>query len=112
MIEKATESDSAKYSAFNDYFNLVDMTDGSHTTKCTLQSLGIYGSSDHNMPMAYDADTGLVYCLFTSNGSFHKMLTFNPLTAQVEELGNVGEVVYNEDVWAYRGPTFSALIIK
>ncbi len=100
------------YSAFNDYFNLVDMTDGSHTTKCTLQSLGIYGSSDHNMPMAYDADTGLVYCLFTSNGSFHKMLTFNPLTAQVEELGNVGEVVYNEDVWAYRGPTFSALIIK
>ena len=62
--------------------------------------------------MAYDAATGLVYCLFTSNGTFHKLLTFNPLTAEVSELGDVGEVVYNDDTWSYDGPTFSALLIK
>ncbi len=88
------------------------MADGTFTTKCTLQSLGIYASSDHNMPMAYDAATGLVYCAFTSNGSFYKLLSFNPLTAQVEDLGNIGDVVYNEDTWMYDGPTFSALIVK
>ncbi len=100
------------YSAFDDYFSLIDMETGEYTHKCSLQSLGIYGSSEHNMPMAYDAATGLVYCLFTSNGSFHKMLTFNPLTAEVSELGDVGEVVYNDDTWSYDGPTFSALLIK
>ena len=100
------------YSAFDDYFSAIDLTDGSYTHKCTLQSLGIYASADFNMPMAYDAVTGLVYCLFTSNGGYHMLLSFNPLTAQVKNLGNVGEVVYNEDVWAYGGPTFSALLIK
>ncbi|MBR7178604.1 MAG: Ig-like domain-containing protein [Oscillospiraceae bacterium] len=100
------------YSAFDDYFSVVDLASGMYTHKCSLQSLGVYGSSEHNMPMAYDAETGLVYCLFTSNGSFHKMLTFNPLTAQVKDLGNVGEVIENEDTWTYEGPTFSALLIK
>ena len=100
------------YSAFDDYFSVVDMTDGTCIHKCSLQSLGIYASADFNMPMAYDAVTGLVYCLFASNGGYHMLLSFNPLTAQVKNLGNVGEVVYNEDVWAYRGPTFSALLIK
>ena len=76
------------YTAFDDYFSVIDMEDGTYTHKCTFQSLGIYGSSDHNMPMAYDAATGLVYCLFTSNGAFHTMLTFNPETAQVKQLGD------------------------
>ena len=100
------------YCCFNDYFYQVDVATGAYSTKCTLQSLSIYGSSEDNMPMAYDSATGLIYCLFTSNGSFHKLLTFNPLTAQVEDLGNVGEVVYNQATWSYNGPTFSALIIK
>ena len=100
------------YSSYDDYFSLIDLETGVYTHKCSLQSLGIYGSSEHNMPMAYDAATGLVYCLFTSNGTFHKMLSFNPLTAQVKDLGDVGEVVENEDTWAYEGPTFSALLIK
>ena len=100
------------YSPYDDYFSLIDLETGAYTHKCTLQSLGIYASSEHNMPMAYDAATGLVYCLFTSNGSYHNLLTFNPVTAQVEELGEVGEVVYNEDTWMYDGPTFSALLIK
>ena len=100
------------YSAFDDYFSAINMLTGEYTHKCSLQSLGIYGSSEHNMPMAYDEATGLVYCLFTSNGTFHKMLSFNPLTAQVQNLGDVGEVVYNNDTWSYDGPTFSALLIK
>ncbi|MBQ7230713.1 MAG: Ig-like domain-containing protein [Oscillospiraceae bacterium] len=100
------------YSSFDDYFSVIDMETGAYTHKCTLQSLGVYGSSEHNMPMAYDAATGLVYCLFTSNGSFHKLMTFNPLTAEVSELGDVGEVVYNDDTWSYDGPTFSALLIQ
>ena len=98
------------YSAFDDYFSAIDMNTGAYTHKCSLQSLGVYGSSEHNMPMAYDAATGLVYCLFTSNGTFHKMLTFNPLTAQVKDLGDVGEIVEGE--WSYEGPTFTALLIK
>ena len=100
------------YSSFDDYFSVIDMETGAYTHKCTLQSLGVYGSSEHNMPMAYDAATGLVYCLFTSNGSFHKLMTFNPLTAEVSDLGQVGVVVENEETWAYEGPTFSALLIK
>ena len=100
------------YTAFDDYFSLIDMTTGGFTHKCTLQSLGVYGSSEHNMPMAYDAATGLVYCLLTGNGTFHNMMTFNPMTAQVENLGEVGEVVYNEDTWMNEGPTFSVLLIK
>ena len=64
------------------------------------------------MPMAYDAATGLVYCLLTGNGTFHNMMTFNPMTAQVQNLGEVGEVVYNEDTWMNEGPTFSVLLIK
>ena len=98
------------YSSYDDYFSLINMETGVYTHKCSLQSLGIYGSSEHNMPMAYDAATGLVYCMFTSNGSFYKMLTFNPLTAQVNNLGDVGEII--EGDWAYEGPTFSALLIK
>ena len=100
------------YSPYDDYFSQINMETGAYTHKCTLQSLGIYASSEHNMPMAYDAATGLVYCLFTSNGSSHKLLTFNPLTAQVKNLGEVGDVVYNDDTWEYEGPTFSALLIK
>ena len=100
------------YSAFDDYFSAINMLTGEYTHKCSLQSLGIYASSEHNMPMAYDAATGLVYCLFTSNGTFHKMLSFNPLTAKVENLGDVGEVIENEDTWTYEGPTFSALLIR
>ena len=100
------------YSAYDDYFSAIDLTTGAYEHKCTLQSLGIYASSEHNMPMAYDAATGLVYCLFTSNGAFHQMLSFNPATAQVKNLGQVGNVVYNYDTWSYDGPTFSALLIK
>ncbi len=100
------------YTAFDDYFSLVDLTTGGFTHKCTLQSLGVYGSSEHNMPMAYDAATGLVYCLLTGNGTFHNMMTFNPVSAQVQNLGEVGEVVYNEDTWMNEGPTFSVLLIK
>ena len=100
------------YTAFDDYFSVVDLTTGAFTHKCTLQSLGIYGSSDHNMPMAFDAATGLIYCLFTGNGSNHQMLSFNPATAQVKQLGDIGELVYNEDTWMDEGPTFSTLLIK
>ena len=100
------------YTAFDDYFSVIDMETGSYTHKCTLQSLGIYGSSEHNMPMAYDAATGLIYCLFTGNGSNHQLLSFNPATAQVKQLGDIGEIVYNEDTWMDEGPTFSALLIK
>ena len=100
------------YSAFDDYFSRIDMETGAYTHMCTLQSLGIYASSEHNMPMAYDSATGLVYCLFTGGGSSHKLLSFNPATAQVKDLGDVGELVYNEDEWVYEGPTFSALLIK
>ena len=99
------------YSAYDDYFTLIDMENGTYTHKCSLQSLGIYGSSEHNMPMAYDADTGLVYCLFTSNGNYYKLLTFNPMTAQVKDLGEVGQIV-ETDEWTNEGPAFSALLIK
>ena len=100
------------YTAFDDYFSVINMEDGTYTHKCTLQSLGIYGSSEHNMPMAYDAATGLIYCLFTGNGSSHQLLSFDPATAQVKQLGDIGELVYNEDTWMDEGPTFSALLIK
>ena len=100
------------FSAFDDYFSVIDLTTGGYTHKCSLQSLGIYGSSDHNMPMAYDATTGLVYCLFTSNGSYSQMLSFNPSTAKVEQLGQIGIVEYDPDTWTNNGPVFSALLIK
>ena len=100
------------YSPYDDYFSQINMQTGAFTHKCTLQSLGIYASSEHNMPMAYDAATGLVYCLFTSNGFSHQLLSFNPLTAQVKNQGEVGEVVFNDETYENEGPTFSALLIK
>ena len=100
------------YSAYDDYFSQINMETGEYTHKCSLQSLGIYASYEHNMPMAYDAATGLVYCLFTGDGFSHNLLTFNPMTAQVKNLGEVGEVVYNADMDLDEGPTFAALLIK
>ena len=100
------------YSVFDDYFSVIDLNDGSYTHKCSLQSLGIYASSEHNMPMAYDSATGLIYCLFTSGGFSTEMLSFNPATAQVKQLGSVGNLEYNPDMWVDEGPTFSALLIK
>ena len=100
------------YSAYDDYFSQINMETGEYTHKCSLQSLGVYASYEHNMPMAYDAATGLVYCLFTGDGFSHNLLTFNPMTAQVKNLGEVGEVVYNADMDLDEGPTFAALLIK
>ena len=106
------EGNAYVYTAFDDYFSVIDLTDGSFTHKCSLQSLGVYGSSEHNMPMAYDSATGLIYCLFTGGGFSHEMLSFNPVTAQVKQLGTVGNLEYNPEMWVDEGPTFSALLIK
>ena len=64
------------------------------------------------MPMTYDSATGLIYCLFTGSGFSHDMLSFNPATAQVKQLGSVGNLEYNPEMWVDEGPTFSALLIK
>ncbi len=100
------------YNAFDDNFSIVDMTTGDIKDLFSSQTVSLYGDTDSIMPMAYDETTGLIYMLITTNGSFYQMVMLDPTTAAFTVVGRVGNVVYDEDTWAYTGPTYKALLIK
>ncbi len=100
------------FNCFDDYFSTVDVATGEVVDLVGTYTMSLYGDTDSVLPMAYDATTGLIYMLFTSNGNFYRLLTMNPETSELTLLGDVGELVYDEDDWTYRGPTYTALLIK
>ena len=100
------------YSSYDDYVSSVDLETGVITRKTTLQNQGVYGGSDGEpMAMDYDPLTGNIYLLFTTNGAFYQLFSFNAASGQLSPVGFVGNVVYDEDTYTYDADTFSGLII-
>ncbi len=100
------------FNCFDDYFSTVDLATGDVNDMIGTYTMSLYGDTDSVLPMAYDAATGLIYMLFTGNGNYYRLVTLNPESSEVTLLGNIGELVYDEDAWAYYGPTYTALLIK
>ena len=99
------------YSSYDDYVSTLDLQTGYITQLTTLQNQGVYGDAEGNsMAMTYDAVTGNVYMLFTSNGSYYQMVSFNPVSKQLNILGDVGNVVMDEETYEYDADRFSGLI--
>ena len=102
------------YSSFDDYVSTVDMESGVINQITTLQNQAVYGDSDGNpMAMEYDALTNAIYMLFTTNGNVYQIYKFDLSDNSMTPLGFVGDVVYNEDTWAYENAEkYSALVIN
>ena len=98
------------HNSYNDYYTALDLTTGTATNIISGQSQSLYGSTESTMAMHYDASTGLLYHLFTSNGSFYRMITVDPVSAELKiAFEYVGEVVYDDAAWAYVGDVFAGL---
>jgi uncharacterized protein YjdB/fibronectin type 3 domain-containing protein len=100
------------YSSYDDYVSELDLETGYITQLTTLQNQGVYGDSDGApMAMEYDPITGNIYLLFTQNGSYYQLFSFNPVSSQLSLVGNVGEVILDEESSEYDADVFSGLII-
>ena len=98
------------YNTYNDYYTALDLTSGTATDIVSGQTQSLYGSYEHSHALHYDAATGLIYHLFTSNGNFYRMITVDPSTGALTlTYEYVGEVIYDEDAWAYLGDAFAGL---
>ncbi len=92
------------YNAYNDYYTSVDLSSGISTGIVSLQTQSYYGDYASAHALYFDELTGLVYHLFTSNGSHYKLFTVDPVSGALTlAFEYVGEVVYNEDTWADEG---------
>ena len=106
MFEITETGDAYVYSTFMDYVSKLDTETGEVTSISTLQNQGVYGSSDGEpMAMTYDALTGNIYMLFTTNGNYYMLYKFNVGTGALSLVGNVGEVEY------YSGDAFAGLAV-
>ena len=100
------------YSSYDDYVSKLDLETGYITQLTTLQSQGVYGDSDAApMAMEYDPITGKIFMLFTQNGKYYQLVSFNPVSNQLSIVGYMGEVIYDEDAAKYNADVFSGLII-
>ena len=98
------------YNAYNDYYTSLNLETGVATGIVSLQTQSMYGDYESDHSIYYDELTGLVYHLFTSNGTHYKMFSMDPVTGALVLTGEyVGEVVYDEDMWAYVGDAFVGL---
>ena len=100
------------YSAFDDYFSLVDLSTGSATALISGQSMSLYGDTESTHALCYDEATGLIYWLFTSNGTYRTLYTVDLTSGKIEEVGKVGEVYYDYETWSYVADFFNTLLIK
>ena len=95
------------YNSFNDYFSSIDVETGLTTHISTLQNQGLLGAAEGQpMAMDYDTLTGNIYLLFTSNGNFYRMVSFNPSNGRTELVGDVGQVESGN------GDAFAGLILN
>ena len=98
------------YNAYNDYYNALDLANGTDVGIVSLQTQSYYGDYESSHSMYYDELTGLIYHLFTQNGSYYMMFTVDPASGVLNLVyENVGEVVYDEDAWAYLGDVFAGM---
>lgn len=102
MLTVTDDGQAYVYSTFMDWVSTLDTKTGAIVGVSTLQNQGVYGSSDGEpMAMVYDAETGLIYMLFTQNGRAYQMFTFNVKTGALNKVGYFGEYAsYATDVFA------------
>jgi len=102
MLTVTDDGQAYIYSTFMDWVSTLDTETGAVAGVSTLQNQGVYGSSDGEpMAMVYDAETGLIYMLFTQNGKAYQMFTFNVNTGALSKVGYYGEYAsYATDVFA------------
>ena len=113
MLEATDDGKVFVYSIFMDWVSLLDTETGVVTNIATLQNQGVYGSSDGDlMSMTYDADTNLIYMLFTSNGTYYQMFTLNVNTGAMSRVGYVGDVIYDEDSWSYQADVYAGIVVN
>ena len=99
------------YNAYNDYYAKLDLTTGTYKNIVTLQTQSVYGDYESDHALYYDALTGLVYHLFTSNGNYYRMFAMDPVNGALSCVSEgIGEVVYDEDLWANIGDSFAGLV--
>ncbi len=105
-----TEGTVYYYSAYNDYVYGLDLASGVATGIVSLQTQSQYGDYESGHAMYYDELTDMLYMLFTSNGNFYRMFTVDPVSGALSLVSEyVGEVVYDEDSWAYVGDSYAGL---
>ena len=113
MLEVTDEGKVFVYSTFMDWVSVLDTETGAVTNVATLQNQGVYGSSDGDlMSMTYDAETNLIYMLFTSNGKWYQLFTLNVNTGAMSRVENIGEVIYDEDTWSYIADAFAGIVVN
>ena len=113
MLEVTDDGKVFVYSTFMDWVSVLDTETGALTNVATLQNQGVYGSSDGDlMAMTYDAETELIYMLFTSNGVYYQLFTLNVNTGAMSRVDYVGDVIYDEDSWSYIADAYAGFVVN
>ena len=98
------------YNAYDDTYATLDLETGAYKDIISLQSQSYYGSTEDNHALYYDAITGKLYHLFTSNGFYYGMFSVDLITGAItHESEYIGEVAYDPDMWVDVGDRFAGL---
>ena len=98
------------YNTFNEYYASLDLEEGAWKNIISLQSQSYYGDNSVDHALYYDAITGKLYHLFSSNGSYHAMFSVDLVTGAINmESEYVGETFYDYETWFYLGDLFAGL---
>ena len=95
------------FNSHDQFYSALDLVNGTITDIISSSTQSMNGDDDGLHDLYYDDLTGLIYHLFTSNSTFYRMLTVNPKTSELINVGYVGEVTYANRV--YKGDKFSGL---
>ena len=98
------------YNTYNDNYATLDLETGTWQNIISLQSQSFYGYEGGDHALYYDAITGKIYHLFTTNNVWYSLLSLDPVSAAItQESKYVGEVYYDYAVWGYTGDKFAGL---
>ena len=95
------------FNSYDQFYSALDLVNGTITDIIAGSTQSMYGDDDGLHDLYYDDLTGLIFHLFTSNSTFYRMLTVNPETSELVNVGYVGEVIYANR--KYTGDAFSGL---
>ncbi len=91
------------YSTYDDTITKLDPATGICSDMISMQSQSYYGDMYCDYALHYDEATGMIYFLFTSNGTVYYMFTLDPAMGSLTLVDYVGDVTYDEEMWSYTG---------
>ena len=98
------------YNAYNDYYTRLDLATGQALNLVSLQTQSYYGDYLSSHSLYFDELTGMLYHLFTSNGSFYMMFCVDPVSGALElACEGVGEVIYDDMSGSYIADSYAGL---